>query len=319
MAMMQHRQIRYIGVDVHKASIAVAIAEEAGAPTSYGNIANDPSAVRKLMTRLGGPEVQLRVAYEAGPTGSYIYDSVGNRLSWNSTSYTCDRADRIKTAGGTTYGFNPNGDVTARGTDSFVYDQADRLTSATIGATASTYVYDGDGKRFSSTTGGTTTRYVYDVSDGLPTVLDVGTRKYVWGPGGLAYTTDTTTGNVVAIYQSDGLGSVRALTDATGAVVQTYRTDAFGIPTATQGTNPQPFGYTGEQVDPTSLVYLRSRMYDPGSGRMWQRDPVPGVTRGPMSLNRYAYTSNNPVTMTDPSGRIVWIPALIAIGQWLAA
>ena len=69
MTMMQHRQVRYIGLDVHKASLAVAIAEEEGAPSSYGNIANDPSAIRKLMTRLGGADVHLRVAYEAGPDG----------------------------------------------------------------------------------------------------------------------------------------------------------------------------------------------------------------------------------------------------------
>jgi transposase len=73
MTMMQHRQVRYIGLDVHKASIAVAIAEEAGAPSSYGSIANDPAAIRKLMTRLGGPEVHLRVAYEAGPTGYGVH------------------------------------------------------------------------------------------------------------------------------------------------------------------------------------------------------------------------------------------------------
>jgi hypothetical protein len=35
------------GLDVHKASLAVAIAEEEGAPSSYGNIANDPSAIRR--------------------------------------------------------------------------------------------------------------------------------------------------------------------------------------------------------------------------------------------------------------------------------
>src|SRR5437899_2713382 len=72
MTMMQHRQIRYIGLDVHKATIAVAIADE-GAPTSYGSIANEPAAIRTLMTRLGGPEVELRVAYEAGPTGYALH------------------------------------------------------------------------------------------------------------------------------------------------------------------------------------------------------------------------------------------------------
>jgi len=71
--MMQHLRSRYIGLDVHKASIAVAIAEEDGPPSSYGHIANDPTAIRKLMTRLGGPDVRLRVAYEAGPTGYALH------------------------------------------------------------------------------------------------------------------------------------------------------------------------------------------------------------------------------------------------------
>lgn len=68
--MMQHR---YIGLDVHKATIAIAMADADEPPTSYGTIANDPSAVRKLMTRLGGPEVRLHVAYEAGPTGYVLH------------------------------------------------------------------------------------------------------------------------------------------------------------------------------------------------------------------------------------------------------
>src|SRR5690242_15747775 len=73
MTMMQHRRVRYIGLDVHKATIAVAIAEEEGAPSSYGTIANDPGAVRKLMRHLGGKGVELRVAYEAGPTGYALH------------------------------------------------------------------------------------------------------------------------------------------------------------------------------------------------------------------------------------------------------
>jgi transposase len=73
MTMMQHRQIRYLGLDVHKATIAVAIAEEAGAPASYGTIPNDAAAIRKLMVRLGHEQVELRVAYEAGPTGYALH------------------------------------------------------------------------------------------------------------------------------------------------------------------------------------------------------------------------------------------------------
>ena len=74
MTMMQHRHVRYIGLDVHQATISVAIAEqEGGTPSTYGKIANDPSAIRTLMTRLGGADVELRVAYEAGPTGYAVH------------------------------------------------------------------------------------------------------------------------------------------------------------------------------------------------------------------------------------------------------
>jgi transposase len=65
---------RFVGLDVHKATIAVAVVEAPGGdPEDHGSIANDPSAVRRLMQRLGGPDVRLEVAYEAGPTGYALH------------------------------------------------------------------------------------------------------------------------------------------------------------------------------------------------------------------------------------------------------
>ena len=69
----QRRAFRYLGLDVHKASISVAIADESGPPTTYGRIPNEPSAIRTVMTRLAGPGLELRVAYEAGPTGYALH------------------------------------------------------------------------------------------------------------------------------------------------------------------------------------------------------------------------------------------------------
>lgn len=246
----------------------------------------------------------------AGPTGSpatttYSYDPTGNRLSkvmgGNSTSYTYDRSDRILTAGRTSYTLNNAGNLTARGSDGFSYDQANRLTGATTSTGSGTYVYDGDGKRVSKTVGGITTNYVYDVG-GLPVLLDDGTQKYVWG-NGLAYSVDKSSG-AVHVYHADGLGSVRALTDNSGNVVQTYQTDEFGVPTESQGTMTQPFGYTGQPVDPESgLVYLRTRAYDPAAGRFMQRDPMGGgQLENPCTQNRQIYVQDNPVNRLDPTG-----------------
>ena len=61
---------KYVGLDVSKDKIAVAIADEGrDAPRYYGTISHNPDAVSKLMRRLSGKDVVLEVCYEAGPTG----------------------------------------------------------------------------------------------------------------------------------------------------------------------------------------------------------------------------------------------------------
>src|SRR2546426_6339990 len=69
---MNHGTTRYVGLDVHKATITVAICEAAQPPTVFGTIANDPTAMGKLVKQLGRAH-QLRVAYEAGATGYALY------------------------------------------------------------------------------------------------------------------------------------------------------------------------------------------------------------------------------------------------------
>lgn len=68
------KTIRYVGLDQHAASIAVAVAEAGrdGEVRSLGTIANRPEAIRKLVTKLGAPET-LRFCYEAGPCGYGLY------------------------------------------------------------------------------------------------------------------------------------------------------------------------------------------------------------------------------------------------------
>jgi transposase len=61
--------IKYVGLDVHKEKIAVAIAEEGrGEPRYWGVIPHKVEDIKKLVRKLGNPEM-LRVCYEAGPTG----------------------------------------------------------------------------------------------------------------------------------------------------------------------------------------------------------------------------------------------------------
>ena len=64
---------RFLGLDAHALTIAVAVAEEKGAPNEHGVIPNDPSSVRRLIGRLGGSGVHLVACYEAGPTGYALH------------------------------------------------------------------------------------------------------------------------------------------------------------------------------------------------------------------------------------------------------
>lgn len=250
-----------------------------------------------------------------GPAGSttYTYDPVGNRLTRTrgsvATTYSYDRADRIASAttptSGTSYTVDAVGNMTMRGSDALSYDQANRLTGINFSSPSTldaSYAYDGDGKRTSKTVGSTTTSYVYDANRSLPVLLEDGSRRYVWGLG-LAYEVEA---SAALVYHVDGLGSVRAITNASKAVVQTYETDEFGVPITASGGSTQPFTFTGEQRDPeSSFVYLRDRQYDPALGRFISRDSVVGHSGNPQSLNRFAYVQSNPVNYADPSGHDV--------------
>ncbi|WP_035284530.1 RHS repeat-associated core domain-containing protein, partial [Clostridium sp. Maddingley MBC34-26] len=63
------------------------------------------------------------------------------------------------------------------------------------------------------------------------------------------------------------------------------------------------YGYNGENYDKyTGIQYLRARYYEPETGRFLTRDSYLGNAMNPLTLNRYAYTNNNPVMNIDPSG-----------------
>lgn len=65
-------KVRFLGLDVHAETIAVAVAEPDGEVRSLGTIANREESIRKLVKKLGAPE-HLRACYEAGPTGYVLY------------------------------------------------------------------------------------------------------------------------------------------------------------------------------------------------------------------------------------------------------
>jgi RHS repeat-associated protein len=168
------------------------------------------------------------------------------------------------------------------------------------------------------------TEYLVDTSGPLsqvvvegPTVGEVG-ALYVRGDDLLAVVRPAGGGGggeVVRYPHADGLGSVRALTDEAGAVTDRYDYEAFGELAGREGTDPQPYLFAGESLDPNSgWYYNRARWMDPNVGRFGSMDPLL-VMASLLRLGAYGYVSANPVNARDPSGLIanLLLPALVGI------
>src|SRR6202035_584090 len=94
---------RFIGLDIHKERISVAVAESgrSGAVESLGEIANEPGAISKLCDRLRRPGKPLAFCYEAGPCGYGIHRQLtrlGHRCDVVAPSLIPRKVgDRVKT------------------------------------------------------------------------------------------------------------------------------------------------------------------------------------------------------------------------------
>jgi transposase len=74
---------KFVGLDVHKATIAISVADANGGEVRYvGEIANTPEAIEKLVRQLRKGDAHLSFCYEAGPCGYGIYRQLSD-LGWD--------------------------------------------------------------------------------------------------------------------------------------------------------------------------------------------------------------------------------------------
>jgi RHS repeat-associated protein len=105
---------------------------------------------------------------------------------------------------------------------------------------------------------------------------------------------------VTSWYVYDGHGNVvGTVNGVTGVFTANPTLDVYGVPRATgaPGTKQGYCGSLGHVTDDTGLVYMRARYYDPGTGRFVSEDP------GAHGHNWYVYAGDNPVTMSDRTGK----------------
>jgi RHS repeat-associated protein len=106
-------------------------------------------------------------------------------------------------------------------------------------------------------------------------------------------------------YLHDRLGSVRLVVDDTGAAQNSYTYNAFGesFPTECNEAVSNPFKFSGQFFDDEIGQYhLRARQYDPYISRFTNRDAADGKFEEPLSLHKYLYCQNEPISRIDPMG-----------------
>ena len=142
------------------------------------------------------------------------------------------------------------------------------------------------------TINGAPTRYTLDLNAGLTQVLADGTNTYLYGNGRIVQYVGTTP----SYFLGDALGSVRQMTSITGGVTLAKSYEPYGEVLSSTGSGAGMYGFTGEQTDNTSLVFLRARYYAPGQGRFITADP------SRQERNLYWYSLSDPVNRVDHSG-----------------
>jgi RHS repeat-associated protein len=202
----------------------------------------------------------------------------------------------------TKWDFSYDGDGVRTATLITPYDETGNPQSATL---TSYYPSTSSGHRFGGAyevTGDTIRKYY---SFGGQTILR-------------SLTPETGTPSALSYFLSDHLGSVVAVTDATGALTSQQRYLPFGgVRANVVAPNSQSLitdlSYTGQRDLGMGLMDYHARFYSSALGRFIQPDSLIPNPVNPQAWNRFAYALNNPIRYHDPTGH--WIESLFDIAM----
>jgi RHS repeat-associated protein len=207
----------------------------------------------------------------------------------------------------------------------YVWDSRNRLTQIKQNQTTSaTYSYDAENRRIQTniTTNGATNQvsYIYAGSQSVGEVrnqqlshslmtglqMDEHIARIALNQGATPQ---------VKTYLTDALGSVIATAKADQSLEVGYAFSPYGQTQKAGVENQQPGSenssqYTGRENDNNGLYFYRARYYDPILKRFISEDPI-GLAGG---INSHAYVEGDPVSLTDPTGELLFVPILVGAG-----
>jgi RHS repeat-associated protein/uncharacterized repeat protein (TIGR01451 family) len=266
-----------------------------------------------------------------GVTQTYTYNSIGNLTSKTGVgvySYPAGGATSVRphaptSVNGASYSYDANGNLLSGGGRTYIWDSKNLPKQVTYGSTTESYSYNADGQRVRKNAGGTTTIYLEGIWE-----EDIGGAvthyfKFQGQPVALY----TSSPSAFTYLHNDHIGSAGLTTSSSGALLQTQEYDPWGK-VRSGGITSTDLNFTGQRLDDTGLLYYNARMYDPVLARFISADSVipgsgpltvtlhdsvekaawsggGGAPNNPQDLNRYAYTLNNPLNATDPTGHII--------------
>ena len=242
----------------------------------------------------------------------FTFDLLGNRIKVLennvATNYISNNVNAYTSINGKlsfTPQYDENGNLLKDDRHNYAYNLNNKLVS--VDGTAGQYGYDALGRRISKTTADGTTDYYY-VGDQMVEeyVDDILHASYLYG-NNIDEILQMKKGSDVYYYHTNHLGSVMALTDGEGTLIERIAYDAYGEPTFmgasgvenAQSSVGNTILFTGREYDYESgIYYYRARSLHPRIGRFMQHDPLMYVD----GMNDYTYAFNNSVFHTDIYG-----------------
>ena len=245
------------------------------------------------------------ICYTIDNEGNILTKSVGGVVK--EYKYL-DNSDKLVEFDGQSFVYDTIGNPTTYRNKTLVWENGRQLKSYQDGDTVYTYTYDCNALRTSKTVNGETTNYVYENGRLLREENSVYSIDYIYGKDGII---GIKVNDVVYLFRKNIFGDVTHIYDTNGTLIGKYSYTAYGECSIDLQENSvvsiNPIRYRSYYYDSeTNLYYLKSRYYDPETGRFITIDDTsylaPDVING---LNLYAYCGNNPVMHIDPNGRFL--------------